>query len=81
VAVKENDHIAFWKLNFARMRCGRFQHPQSEFRFVANIHLPERVVAVPKWPQREISGCGCFAFATTRSGRFFSSLSVFVLWA
>jgi hypothetical protein len=81
VAVKENDHVVFWKLNFARTRCGRFlQHPQREFRFVANFHLPERVVAVLKRPQREISGRGCFAFDTTRSGGFFRSLSVFVLW-
>jgi hypothetical protein len=59
VAVKENDHVAFWKLNFARTRCGRFlKQPQREFRFVAHIHQPERVVAVPKRPQRDISGCG-----------------------
>jgi hypothetical protein len=30
---------------------------------VANLHLSERVVAVLKRPQREISGRGCFAFA------------------
>jgi hypothetical protein len=78
VAVKENDHVAFWKLNFARSRCGRvLQQPQREFRFVANLHLPERVVAVIERPQREISGRGCFAFATTRSGRFFSLVERF----
>jgi hypothetical protein len=44
---------------------------------VANIHQPERVVAVPKRPQREISGCGCLAFATTRSGSFFSLIERF----
>jgi hypothetical protein len=34
--------------------------------------LPERVLAVLKRPQREISGCGCLPFATTRSGLFFA---------
>jgi hypothetical protein len=32
--------------------------------------MSERVVAVTKRPRREISGCGCFAIATTLSGLF-----------
>jgi hypothetical protein len=46
---------------------------------MAILHMPERAVAVTKRPQREISGRGCFAIATTRSGRFFRSLSVFTV--
>jgi hypothetical protein len=34
-------------------------------------------VAVTKRPRREISGRGCFAIATTRSGRFFSLIERF----
>jgi hypothetical protein len=37
---------------------------------MAILHFPERVVAVTKRPRREISGRGCFAIATTRSGFF-----------
>jgi hypothetical protein len=44
---------------------------------MANLHMPERVVAVTKRPQREISGHGCFATATTRSGSFFSLIERF----
>jgi hypothetical protein len=83
VAVKGNDHDAIWQLNVARTRCGRcnrfLQQPRREFRIVANLHLPERVVAVTKRPRREISGRGCFAFATMRSGCFFRSFCVFAL--
>jgi hypothetical protein len=39
---------------------------------MAILHLPERVVAVTKRPRREISGRGCFAIATTRSGCVFA---------
>jgi hypothetical protein len=39
---------------------------------MAFIHNPERVVAVTKRPRREISGRGCFAIVTTRSGCFFA---------
>jgi hypothetical protein len=44
---------------------------------MAILHMPERVVAVTKLPQREISGRGCFAIATTRSGRFFPLIEHF----
>jgi hypothetical protein len=44
---------------------------------MAILHMPERVVAVTKRPQREISGRGCFAIATTRSGLFFSLIERF----
>jgi hypothetical protein len=75
VAVKGNEHFANWQLNVARTLCGscnRFlQHPRREFRIVAILHLPKRVVAVTKLPRREMSGRECFAFATTRSGWFF----------
>jgi hypothetical protein len=76
VAVKGNDHVAFWKLNFARTRSGHFlQQPRREFRIMVIFHLPERVVAVTKRPRPEISGRGCFTFATTRSGFFFAHLA------
>jgi hypothetical protein len=81
VAVKGKDHNAFWQIRLARTRCGRsnrfLQQPRREFRIMVFIHLPQRVVAVSKRPQREISCCGCFAFVTTRSGCLFRPLSVF----
>jgi hypothetical protein len=46
---------------------------------MAILHMPERVVAVTKRQRREISGRGCFAIATTRSGCFFRPFGLFAL--
>jgi hypothetical protein len=81
VALKGNDHDAIWQFSVARTRCGRcnrfLQQPRREFRIMAILHLPECVVAATKHSRREISGRGSFAFATTRSGGFFSLIERF----
>jgi hypothetical protein len=67
---------AIWQFNVARTRCGRcnrfLQQPRREFRIMAILHLPDRVVAATKRPRREILYRGCFAFSTTRSVCFFA---------
>jgi hypothetical protein len=59
------------------------KQPRHEFRIMAILHMPERIVAVTrtKHPRREISCRGSFDIAATCSGCFsliesFPSLSV-----